>query len=83
MATYKHPITGVTLNEIIFRRENLDEDEAVTVHILAKQYEQQDMIAHQLGVNQGRVNDVLKGRKFPNSAEKAAQLLQSAGETFL
>ena len=83
MATTIHPLTGVELNEITIQRKALTEIEAVTVHVLHRQFDDQDIIAHKLGTNQGRVSEVLKGHAHPDSSEKAAQLLRDAGETML
>ena len=83
MATELHPLTGVELNIITLSRKALNEEEAVTVHVLSKQYEDQDTIAHRLGTNQARVSEILKGHSHEDTAEIAAQILRDNGDTFI
>lgn len=49
-------------------------DDAVDIWLRHWRGEYQHNIAADYGVNQGRVNEVLKGRRHPGSEERAAQL---------
>ncbi|WP_411839230.1 hypothetical protein [Paracoccus sp. ME4] len=69
MATFKHPRTGVELNEITIRRQHLDPDEVTTVLLLSQAGEEQHIIAAMLGINPGRVNTIVKGRNLDDRQE--------------
>ncbi|WP_370045514.1 MULTISPECIES: hypothetical protein [Salipiger] len=76
MAISRHPMTGVPLNDIVVRRKALDEDDAVTAHIMRRQGSSFTEIVHRLGTNANRVGEVLRGDAFPQAAEKARNLLK-------
>lgn len=59
MATWKHPVTGITLNVIEIRRPALSEIEAETARRLRAGGEAIQYIAAMLGTNQGRVAEAL------------------------
>ncbi|SEI09974.1 hypothetical protein [Paracoccus alkenifer] len=60
MATFRHPVTGVLLNEIsVVRPRKLSEMEAETARLLRQQGLKLQDITAMLGTNQGRVADVL------------------------
>lgn len=75
MAISKHPITGVQLNDITYKRKRLNQDEAVTVHILAKEGHTFTDIVQRLGTNANRVGEVRRGEVHPESAMIALDLL--------
>jgi hypothetical protein len=77
MASYKHRITGVILNEMSVERTSIDTpDEAYTIHILRNEGKSIHTIAQMFGINQGRVSDVCKGRTFKGSWKRALTLLK-------
>lgn len=76
MATFRHPITGVELNNITLVRKALSYRDAVTVHVLFRQGVSKTDIAHKLGTNPARVCDVLSGRAHPKAADEARRLLR-------
>jgi hypothetical protein len=53
-------------------------DDAVDIWLRHWNGEYQHHIASQFGVNPGRVNDVLKGRKHPDSEQTAAAKRRAA-----
>lgn len=59
MSTFRHPTTGVELNEINVRRPHLTEDEIETARLLRASGEAQQIIAAMLGTNQGRIAEAL------------------------
>lgn len=68
MATFRHPETGVILNELgVFRPRNLSEAEAETARILRRAGHKVQDITSMLGTNPGRVARALgeegRGRK--------------------
>ena len=75
MATSKHPITGVELNDITIKRKRLSFEEAVTAHILHRQKRSFTDIVHMLGTNANRVGEVFNGKVHPNAAKTALNLL--------
>ncbi|MBB3995287.1 hypothetical protein GGR95_002942 [Sulfitobacter undariae] len=75
MAITKHAITGVPLNDITYKRKRLNQDEAVTVHILAKEGNSFTDIVQRLGTNANRVGEVRRGEVYPESAKIALNLL--------
>lgn len=60
MATFQHPVTGVTLNVIDVHRQNLNPAEALTARLLVHEGDEQHIAAAKLGVNPGRVNEIIK-----------------------
>ena len=75
MATTKHPITGIDLNEITIKRKTLNIDEAVTAHIMRKQGATFTDVVQKLGTNANRVGEVFRGDVHPDAAMKALDLL--------
>lgn len=75
MATYRHPVTGVELNEIPRKRKSLSEAEAVTAHLMRHAGETFTDIVQKLGTNANRVGEVFKGKLHPEAAKKALALL--------
>ena len=75
MSTYRHPITGVELNDIDVKNAALGPQEAVTVHILSQEGKDRTTIAHMLGTNPARIIEVVKGSEHPNSANEALKLM--------
>ena len=75
MATTKHPITGVELNDIKIKRKTLNIDEAVTAHIMRQQGATFTDVVQKLGTNANRVGEVFRGDVHPDSAMKALDLL--------
>lgn len=64
MATYRHPVTGVELNEITIRRTKPSAGaERKTVLLLAAAGETEHIIAAMFGTNQGRIADILGEEK--------------------
>ncbi|RNF32929.1 hypothetical protein [Paracoccus methylarcula] len=59
MATFRHPVTGELLNRIEVRNTHLNEKQIETVRLLHQGGEDQHIIAAMLGINQGRINDVV------------------------
>lgn len=60
MATFRHPETGVLLNEIdVVRPRKLSESEAETARLLRRQGHKLQDISAMLGTNQGRVQSAL------------------------
>lgn len=59
MATFNHPVTGVSLNVITIKRTHLNDSEAETTRLLHQEGHPQHIIAAMLGTNQGRVNEAL------------------------
>lgn len=78
MATLKHPLTGVELNEVEIKRPNLEFDEAVTAHVLRLQGRKIQTISAMLGTNQARVADVLKLKVHPKAANAALEVYRAA-----
>ena len=62
------------LEENIPHRPSLNLDEAVQVWLMRGQGLYQSEIAHRLGTNQGRVNEVLKEKKHLGSKLRAVEL---------
>jgi hypothetical protein len=75
MAITKHALTGVPMNDIKFKRKRLNQDEAVTVHILAHEGYSYTEIVQKLGTNANRVGEIRRGEAHPNSAMLALDLL--------
>ena len=75
MATIRHPITGIELNEITIRRKRLNIDEAVTAHIMRQQGATFTDVVQKLGTNANRVGEVFRGDAHPDAAMKALGLL--------
>lgn len=63
MATFVHPVTGVTLNIISVFRSSLGDAEAETVRLLRREGYKVQEIAAMLGTNQGRVCEILGLKK--------------------
>ncbi|MBN8187590.1 hypothetical protein JF540_12905 [Salipiger thiooxidans] len=64
------------MNDIVVRRKSLDEDDAITAHIMKRQGATFTDIVHRLGTNANRVGEVLRGDAFPQAAEKARNMLK-------
>ncbi|WP_370312501.1 hypothetical protein [Sagittula sp.] len=74
MAISMHPVTGVPLNDITIRRKTINEEEAVTVHVMKLQGVSYTVIVHHFGVDARRIGEVLRGEVWPEAAEKALAL---------
>ncbi|MGV6848570.1 MAG: hypothetical protein ACWA5A_09345 [Marinibacterium sp.] len=74
MAISKHPVTGIALNDITIKRKALDEDAAVTAHLMRMNGDPFTDIVHKLGTNANRVGEVFSGAAWPKAAEKARKL---------
>lgn len=75
MANFTHPLTGVPLNVILYKRSALNEAEAITAHILRRQGVSYTDIVHKLGTNANRVGEVFRGQAWPDSGRKAMLIL--------
>ena len=75
MAISKHPITGVPLNDIVVRRKSLNEEDAVTIHVMKRQGVPFTDIVQRLGTNANRVGEVLRGEAWPRSMATALNVL--------
>lgn len=78
MATFKHPETGVILNEISVRRGTLDFDDAVVAWFMRFQAIPYHTIAHHLGVNSFEVGKVYRGEIHPNAKPEAVRKFLAA-----
>lgn len=74
MAISMHPVTGVPLNDITIRRKAINEEEAVTIHLMKRQGVSYTDIVQHFGTNAHRVGEVLRGEVWPEAAEKAHAL---------
>lgn len=75
MAISKHPLTGVSLNDITVKRKRLDLDEAITAHILKQEGSTFTDVVQKLGTNANRVGEVFRGEEHPTSAMLALNKL--------
>lgn len=75
MAQSTHPITGVPLNDITYKRKRLSQNDAVTAHIMRMQGEPFTDIVQKLGTNANRVGEVLRGDAWPEAHQIAIDKL--------
>ncbi|MGI3170003.1 hypothetical protein ACRARG_12660 [Pseudooceanicola sp. C21-150M6] len=79
MATTKHPLTGVILNDLGIRRKTLSYMDAVTAHILRLQGVTFTEIVHMLGTNARRIGEVFRGDLHPEAEAEAVEALRQSG----
>ncbi|MBR9766146.1 MAG: hypothetical protein GYB53_22190 [Rhodobacteraceae bacterium] len=78
MATFKHPETGVILNEISVRRGTLNFDEAVLAWFMRFQAIPYHTIAYHLGVNAFELGKVYRGEQHQNAKPEAVRKFLAA-----
>ena len=67
-------IASLNLNEINARRANLSDREAVAVWLMKWSGEKNHIIAAKLGINQGRIAEVLTEQKHVGSKDQAFRM---------
>lgn len=71
MATFRHPKTGVELNQITVRRTQLlTETERETARLLLDGGEPLHIVAAMFGINQGRISEAFPGHKTVKDADQ-------------
>ncbi len=74
MTTANDYISSFELNQIHARRASLTFDEAVAVWLMKWNGDHNHVIAAKLGINQGRVAEVVTGKAHLGAQEKASEL---------
>ncbi|MCA1337371.1 hypothetical protein [Pseudooceanicola marinus] len=76
MATQKHPLTGVTVNELGFTRKSMTFEDAVTAFILRLQGRTVTEMVRIMGISSWRISEVIGGVVHPGAEAEAVKRLR-------